>query len=294
MNQLKIKSVRLESEILCDLLSNFGALSISLEDYNSQNSFETPIFVEPDWNEDIIWENCLITALFENDINIKNVLNKIKKLLFWKSFPKHSILPVEEKDWVKESIKDFKPIKIGKRLNIVPSWCKIKHPKEINVIFDPGLAFGTGKHPTTKMCLDWLEANIKKNESLLDYGCGSGILAIAALKLGCKPVVGVDIDLQAIESSKNNAIFNDVELDLYTPENEPNKKYDIIIANILANPLIQLAKKFHNFSHSKTKIILSGLLSNQTYLVINEYSKFYKMSEPTILDDWACLYGTAK
>jgi ribosomal protein L11 methyltransferase len=281
LKQLRINATKKNAEKLCDILMSYGASSASIQDNDVNTPHEKPIYLEKDWTKNKLWNRCLVTALFPDDFDEK-------------TFPEFMFEKLPEKDWVKESLKDFKPLKIGNKLVIIPSWLKMSEPGRINVIFDPGLAFGTGKHATTRLCLKWLEKNIRGGETILDYGCGSGILAISALKLGVKRAFGVDIDPQAILSSKNNAKNNRVRLNLYYPAELPKKKFDIIVANILANPLIRLASHFKILSHAKTRIVLSGILSEQVKEVMRHYEKWYIMQPPKLIENWALLAGIKK
>jgi ribosomal protein L11 methyltransferase len=185
----------------------------------------------------------------------------------------------------------FDPIRISERLWIVPTWHTPTDPSAINIALDPGLAFGTGSHPTTRLCLRWLDTNIQGGESLLDYGCGSGILAIAAMKLGACSAVGVDVDAQAVQSSRDNAIANQVLADFYLPDAASLTQYDVVVANILTNPLRALAPLLAEATRSGGRIVLSGILAEQADDVMRIYAQWFAMSPAIIEDGWVCLSG---
>jgi ribosomal protein L11 methyltransferase len=188
----------------------------------------------------------------------------------------------------------FDPIRISERLWITPTWHESPDPSAVNLQLDPGLAFGTGSHPTTRLCLQWLDAHIKGGETVLDYGCGSGILAIAALKLGAGHTVGTDIDPQAIRSSLDNAQQNGVSADFYLPDALPAGQHDVVVANILANPLRMLGELLA--SHVKTggKIVLSGILAEQADELSAIYSTWFEMDAPVFDEGWTRLTGTKR
>ena len=186
----------------------------------------------------------------------------------------------------------FDPIRISQRLWIVPTWHTPSDPDAINIVLDPGLAFGTGSHPTTRLCLRWLDSNLQGGESVLDYGCGSGILAIAALKLGAAHAVGIDVDSQAVIASRDNAAANKVgNAQFYQPDDAPHDTYDLVVANILTNPLRMLAPLLSNATRQGGQIVLSGILEEQARDVMNIYQKWFDMNAPIVEDGWACLSG---
>ena len=176
----------------------------------------------------------------------------------------------------------------------MPSWHNAPDEAAINIKLDPGLAFGTGSHPTTRLCLQWLDQNITPDDEVLDYGCGSGILAVAAIKLGAKAADGVDIDPQAVESAQFNAENNGVKALFRLPENCPNKQYSVVVANILANPLRMLGDLLASKTQSGGRIVLSGILAEQADEISAIYQQWFDMLEPTIDEGWACLSGVKK
>ena len=292
------------AEPLGDALLELGALSVTVEDDAAGGYDESPLYGEPGLSPEIqAWNRSSVTALFNPALDdsasalfIPELLASLKEAGFELSTPQEKI--VEEQDWVRLTQSQFAPIPIGKRIWVVPSWHDAPtDPNAICLAVDPGLAFGTGSHPTTHLCLLWLEehANLK-NQSLLDYGCGSGILAIAAAKLGCNPVVGTDIDPQAMIAARSNSQINNTTIQFVLPnDNAPQlsaeTKYDIVMANILANPLQVLAPALVNKICPGGQIILSGVLARQVDEVIDTYSQWLKLSVWKENDGWVCLQG---
>jgi len=207
--------------------------------------------------------------------------------------PPHQITVLQDNDWVRLTQSQFDPIRISQRLWIVPTWHTPVDDKAINIVLDPGLAFGTGSHPTTRLCLRWLDENIRGGESVLDYGCGSGILAIAAMKLGAGSAFGIDVDAQAVQSSRDNALANQVKAEFALPEGTPDPA-DIVVANILTNPLKMLAPLLASATRQGGRIVLSGVLSEQATDVEQVYAQWFTLN-PTVMEDgWACLSGIKK
>jgi ribosomal protein L11 methyltransferase len=201
---------------------------------------------------------------------------------------------VAEQDWVRATQSQFDPIKITNDLWIVPTWHDAPNPNALNIVLDPGLAFGTGSHPTTHLCLAWLVDQVKPSHHVLDYGCGSGILAIAAKKLGAAEVVGVDIDGQAIISSNFNAEQNQVSADFYMATDYPEKQADIVVANILSSALSVLAPALAGACKQHGRIALSGILREQAEQVSAIYAEWFTMDAPVFMDSWTLLTGTKK
>ena len=293
------------AEPLGDALLEIGALSVTVEDDAAGGYDENPLYGEPGLSPEVqAWDRSAVTALFNPELDNSDAVNFIPELLsslkeagFNLPAPQEKI--VEEQDWVRLTQSQFAPIQIGERIWVVPSWHEAPtDPNAICLAVDPGLAFGTGSHPTTHLCLLWLEQNTGlANQSLLDYGCGSGILAIAAAKLGCKPVVGTDIDPQAMVAARSNAEINNTVIRFVLPnENAPElaaqTKYDIVMANILANPLQVLAPALVNKMRPGGKIVLSGVLARQAEEVIATYSQWLSLSVWKESEGWVCLHGT--
>jgi len=293
------------AEPLGDALLELGALSVTVEDDAAGGYDENPLYGEPGLSPEVqAWDRSAVTALFNPDIDdsgneefIPELLASLKESGFRLATPQERI--VEEQDWVRLTQSQFAPIQIGKRIWVVPSWHEAPaDPNAICLAVDPGLAFGTGSHPTTHLCLLWLEEHSDLNhQSLLDYGCGSGILAIAAAKLGCTPVVGTDIDPQAMVAARSNAQINNAVIRFVLPNDDAPElaaetKYDIVMANILANPLQVLAPALVNKMRQGGKIVLSGVLARQADEVIATYSQWLTLSVWKESDGWVCLHGT--
>ena len=268
--QVRLIIAASEYESLCEMLENMGVLSITLMDAE-----DNPIF-EPDPGTMPIWEKAVVLALFDDKADLKNYPVEI----------------IEDKAWQRECMDQFHPMRFGEKLWICPSWHEVNEPDAVIVKLDPGLAFGTGSHATTKLCLTWLANHELKNKIIIDYGTGSGILAIAAMKLGAKKVYAVDIDTQALQAVEENAAQNNVELNICTPDKlAQNIKADIIIANILANPLIALAPVFLSHLNKTGQIVLSGILVSQIALVKHAYEPAIIFDTPVAEDDWGRLSG---
>ena len=266
-------------------LIQLGAVSVTVQDAADQ-----PI-LEPGVGETPLWDNCVTTALFQSDIIQKDIDQALSKSLALDLSCHWEYL--EDRDWSQEWKQHFKPKKCGGRLWICPSWMDPPDPKAINLHLDPGLAFGTGSHPTTHLCLNWLDRQDLENKVVIDFGCGSGILGIAALLLGAKKVIAVDNDPQALISSQNNAGLNGIaetQLITYLPHQVPlDIKADLVVANILAEPLIELAPILCAMSHDNCHLCLAGLLEAQIEDVAAPYSKEFKFLIPTIKSEWALL-----
>lgn len=265
-----------------------GADSITLLDAADHPRYE------PLPGEIILWPKVVIVALVA-DKNLLIIFEKyLAKLQSAQRIDSFYLEKIPAKDWVRASLDQFKPMTFGKRLWICPSWCTPPEPLAVNVMLDPGLAFGTGMHPTTNLCLCWLDENIHGGEVIIDYGCGSGILAIAAIKLGAMRALAIDHDPQALEATQMNAEVNgidDQQLTLASAQSLGSARVDIIIANILSNPLIELAPHFANLLKPNGKIVLSGILQSQVTEVINCYQQWFAMAEPVFEGEWARLEG---
>ncbi|MGL4615322.1 MAG: 50S ribosomal protein L11 methyltransferase [Shewanella sp.] len=289
--QLRINTNSDDAEAISDVLMEAGSVSITFEDGK-----DTPIF-EPKLGETPLWRDTVVVALFEAETDLTPTIEFLKTLPFLGEDFSHKIEQIEDKDWVREWMDNYHPIQFGKRLWICPSWREVPDPSAVNVILDPGLAFGTGTHPTTALCLEWLDSLDLRNEEVIDFGCGSGILAVAALKLGAKKVTGIDIDYQAIDASKANAERNAVadKLELYLPEDQPaDLKADVLVANILAGPLRELAPLIAERVKPGGKLALSGLLKEQAQEISEFYDQWFDMDEAAHKEDWSRLTGTRK
>jgi ribosomal protein L11 methyltransferase len=277
-------------DLLSDALETRGALSIFIQDKNLNNSDEELIFGEPHSGPNKFWATNQIQALFNDSVDIKEIQDELM-LNFQDIDFKFTTSSISETDWVKLSQSQFKPICIKDRINIVPSWHKINNPKLINIILDPGLAFGTGAHPTTHLCTEWLIDNVSKEKKVLDYGCGSGILAIAAYKLGAKMVKGVDIDPQAIIASKENGAVNECNIDWLNTNEDFKFQADLLVANILSSALSVLAPLLASYCAPKGKIALSGILESQENQIKKIYAPWFTFEQTLKNNGWVCLSG---
>jgi ribosomal protein L11 methyltransferase len=278
------------AEALSDALMDAGALSVSIEDQDAGTPAEEAQFGEPGLADPKSWKHNWLIALLDADADVPGLIAHL-------GLPvdnPHEIEVVAEQDWVRLTQAQFDPIPISGRLWIVPSWHDTPDPDAITIVLDPGLAFGTGSHPTTRLCLKWLEANLKAGETVLDYGCGSGILAIAAKRLGAGDVVGVDIDPQAVGAAQDNAGRNQVEARFLLPDQLPAGLHDVLVANILTNPLKALMPLLAAHVRPGGRIALSGVLDAQVEDVIAIYSAAFEMMHAATEEGWALLTGVRK
>ncbi len=280
------------AEALSEALLELGALSVDLLDADADTPDEQAIFGEPGEPPPGVWQHNRVSALFDSDKDVSAILRNATANIGLKQLPEHRIETLADNDWVRLTQSQFEPIPISPRLWIVPTWHTPSNPNAINIVLDPGLAFGTGSHPTTRLCLRWLDSNLRGGENVLDYGCGSGILAIAALKLGAAHAVGVDVDLQAVIASRDNAIANQVnDVQFYLPDDAPQSSYDLVVANILTNPLRMLAPLLAKSTRQGGQIVLSGILEEQAQDMMNIYQQWFDLNAPIFEDGWSCLSG---
>ena len=282
------------AEALSESLLEHGALSVDMLDADADTPDEQAIFGEPGEPVSSVWQHNLVNALFENSASVAQIMQTSCASLGISPIPSYKIDKLEESDWVRLTQAQFDPIRISQRLWIVPTWHVPTYSAAINITLDPGLAFGTGSHPTTRLCLRWLDNHLNNGEAVLDYGCGSGILAIAAMKLGASRSVGVDLDPQAVLASRDNAIANQVSAEFYLPDNVTLSEYDVVVANILTNPLRALAPLLAGVTKASGRIALSGVLSEQADEVIRIYAQWFEMGSTEVEDGWACLSGVKK
>ncbi len=281
------------AEPLADALMEHGALSAAIEDAYAGTENEQAIFGEPGMPTEQIWQQSKVIALFGEDDDAAAVIQNAAQECGLADLH-YTTEILEDQDWVRLTQAQFDPIQISDRLWITPSWHDAPDENAVNLQLDPGLAFGTGSHPTTRLCLQWLDAQLKGGESVLDYGCGSGILAIAALKLGAGSAVGVDIDEQAIRASKANADQNNVQAQFYLPDAVPEGQFDVVVANILANPLRMLGEMLAGRTKSGGRIILSGLLDEQVEELSEIYGQWFDIEPAEIDEGWARLSGVKR
>jgi len=273
---------------LSDALLDAGALSVSCEDARAEPAADAPHFGGS--GESVSWTRVKLSALCKVQPDPEQLLLHACKLAGI-PVPVHELHSVPDEDWVAKSRQQFGPIRVSAHLWIVPSWRAPPEPDAYNLVLDPGLAFGTGAHPSTRLCLQWLERSIAGGETVLDYGCGSGILAIAALKLGARHAVGVDIDPDAVRTARANARRNRVAGEFLEARAPLTFAADVVIANILANPLKVLAPMLASRCRRGGQIALSGILSDQASEVESCYSPWIAFAPPAEAEGWVCLSG---
>jgi len=285
--QIVLDTSREQCEALEDALLEQGALSVTYVDAGDQ-----PLF-EPDPGETPLWDAVRLVGLFPADAPMESITGQLKSR-FGETMPKHRTEILEDKDWVREWMDQFQPMKFGQRLWIVPSWTEPPEPDAVNLMLDPGLAFGTGTHATTSLCLQWLDAHSPEKLSVIDYGCGSGVLGIAALLLGCETMCGIDIDPQALLATRQNAEQNNISADryaVYLPGQAPHEEADMVLANILAGPLMTLSEDISSRVKPGGHLILSGILASQAQDVITAYQSEFDFEPIAELDGWVRLAG---
>jgi ribosomal protein L11 methyltransferase len=290
---LKIEAQDNTAGLISDTLMDLGALSAIIEDANAETIDEQPIFGEPGDPPPGIWQQNLVSALFDDDVDIAGVIEGLQNVTQLSGL-QYSVETVEEQDWVRATQSQFDPIRITDNLWIVPTWHAAPNPDALNIVLDPGLAFGTGSHPTTHLCLSWLAETVKPQHTVLDYGCGSGILAIAAKKLGASKVIGTDIDAQAIQASVFNAGQNNVDAAFLMASEFAAEEFDVVVANILSSALSVLAPALAKSCKSGGKIALSGILREQEHDVSSIYAEWFDMGPAKYMDAWVLLTGTRK
>jgi ribosomal protein L11 methyltransferase len=295
---LKIQANESNADAISDALMNIGALSASIEDANAETLGEQAIFGEPGDPPPGIWQQNIVTAMFDEGADVSHVIRALSQELTGQetAIPKFQYCTeiIAEQDWVRATQAQFDPIKITDAMWIVPTWHVAPNQDAINIVLDPGLAFGTGSHPTTHLCLEWLCQQNLKNQTVLDYGCGSGILAIAAKKLGSAHVVGVDIDDQAIIASQHNAQQNHVDIEFFDANTFAYQTFDVVVANILSSALMVLAPALSKYCKVGAKLALSGILESQKETLIARYSEWFNMDTPKQKDAWVLLTGTKR
>ena len=282
------------ADAVADALLERGALSVELADAAEGTAAEQAIFDEPGAEPQPLWRHQRISALFPDGVDVQAAIRTALRALGQEAEPTLALQPVAERDWVRATQEQFAPLQIGPRLWIVPSWCGPPDPRAVNLILDPGLAFGTGSHPTTWQCLRWLDANLAAGASVLDYGCGSGVLAIAAKRLGAGRVVAVDIDPAALEATGRNAAANATDIAVVPPDGVPPGPYTVVLANILAGPLKLLAPLLASYSAPGAHLVLAGILAQQAAGVAAAYAAWYDLVPISEKDGWTCLAGARK
>ncbi|KXJ51842.1 MAG: ribosomal protein L11 methyltransferase [Colwellia sp. Phe_37] len=289
--QLRLSANEETAEKYSDWLSACGAQAVTFIDAK-----DTPIYEPLPGDEVIYWNNTVVMGLYDASHDMDKVLNYLKGIHPDKDKMAYKLEQLEDKDWEREWMDNFHPMKFGQRLWICPSWRDVPDPTAVNVMLDPGLAFGTGTHPTTALCLTWLDSLDLEGKTVVDFGCGSGILSLAALKLGAKKVIGIDIDPQALQASLENAKRNQCEdrLALYLPKDQPEFKADVVVANILAGPLRELAPVIIEYVASNGVLALSGVLEEQAEQLQTIYGEYCQMDAVAVQDEWVRLSGIRK
>ncbi len=295
--EIVIEVARTHAESLSDALMDAGALSVSVEDADFGTDAEQPLFGEPGMEpKEAAWENSRVVALTSADADQTAIVAAAASVVgLTASDVKFTLRKVEDQDWVRLTQSQFEPIHIGKNIWVVPSWHDAPDPHALVLELDPGLAFGTGSHPTTRLCMEWLEANAPTGLSVLDYGCGSGILAMVAKKLGAEKVIGIDIDPQAIESAIFNTERNHCDVAYYLPdefaESGNADTFDMVVANILANPLKLMAPMLAGRVNPAGQLVLSGVLATQVGEVTAAYAPFLDLTIWKEHEGWVALAG---
>ena len=285
---------REHAETLGDALIERAALSVSVEDALEGTGDEKPIFGEPGADSGL-WDRCRLTAMFDSDVDASAVIAEVCGTLEI-NVPVLTTAILDDVDWVRKNREQFQPIRISDRIWVVPTWHSAPQPDAVNISLDPGAAFGTGSHPTTRMCLRWLDANLvpAAKSVVLDYGCGSGILAIAAMKLGAASAMGVDIDRLAIDAARFNARQNAVAIEFSTTDNALDAVADITVANILANPLKVLAPLLASHTRAGGSLVMAGILDLQANEIINIYRPWFELGVWKKEDGWSCIAGVRR
>lgn len=278
-----------DADAWSDALLDAGALCVELSDPHAGAAREAPVYGEPG-SVSTLWPISRVTALFAADADVDAALASAAAAL-GRAVPAGGRATVPEQDWVRATQAQFAPIRVDDGLWIVPSWCTLPDPSAITLTLDPGLAFGTGSHPTTLLCLQWMRAQALRGARVLDYGCGSGILAIAAARLGAARVAGTDIDAQALCTSKANAQSNGAAAWFGPPDALPDADYTIVLANILANPLTLLAPALAHRTAIGGRIALSGILQTQADGLRAAYAPWFKLAAWRAAEGWVLLCG---
>jgi ribosomal protein L11 methyltransferase len=278
------------AEALSEALEDAGAVSTDLADADAGTEHEQAVFGEPG-SEASPWPRCRVSALFPESLDVSRAISRALEASGVGSLEAAAVDRLEDADWVALTQRQFEPIRAGERLWIVPTWHEAPDPAAVNIVLDPGAAFGTGSHPTTRLVLGWLERTVKGGETVLDYGCGSGILAIAALKLGAGSAVGVDVDPLALEAAGYNASRNGVTLEVRDAHRTAPVAARITVANILANPLRMLAPIIASHTLAQGRIALSGILEEQAAGVIEAYRPWARLEVAGRESGWVLLAG---
>jgi ribosomal protein L11 methyltransferase len=295
LRELTLRTDDRLADPLADALFAAGALAVSIADADAETGLEQPLFGEPGAEPDrFAWRHSILVVLVEGSTDPSQVLAAAAAALGIDPPAIETVRPVADADWVRLTQSQFPATHIAGDLWIVPTWLEPPQPDALNIRLDPGVAFGTGSHPTTQACLRWLVRYPPRARRVLDYGCGSGILAIAAAKLGAREVAGTDIDPQALEAARANARTNGVRAHYTAPDRLPTGPFDLVLANILAKPLQTLAPTLLARVSAGGHLVLAGLLERQAEALIDAYRQVdpaVRLDVTEVADGWACLAG---
>ncbi|MDK6202393.1 50S ribosomal protein L11 methyltransferase [Oligella urethralis] len=300
MRELVIHCNQDIAEEISDFLMDQGALSVSVEDADRDTEEEQPLYGEPGMELlNYAWQRNHVIALLDDETATEVLLLSMAVAFGEDEYEVASITEVEDKDWVRLTQTQFDPMKLGERIWIVPSWHMTSHDvlqirqntDNLVIQLDPGMAFGTGSHATTRLCAEWLEQHPLAGKSVLDYGCGSGILSIIAAKLHAAEVVGIDIDAQSVDTARHNALINESQIYYGLPDELPEGRFDVVVANILANPLKALAPLLANRVKAGGSLVLSGILEGQYEEMIDYYRAWVHLDVWQADEGWVCLHG---
>ncbi|MGL5323592.1 MAG: 50S ribosomal protein L11 methyltransferase [Aeromonas sp.] len=284
--QIRINATAKTADKVSNMLLGRGAQAVTFMDAK-----DVPVY-EPMPGETPLWGETEVMGLFDAETDPAPTIAFFQQI-FGENVG-YKVEQLEDKDWVREWMDHFHPMQFGERLWICPSWRDVPNPDAVNVMLDPGLAFGTGTHPTTALCLQWLDGLDLAGKTVVDFGCGSGILGIAALKLGAARVIGIDIDPQAIQASRDNAARNGVadQIELYLPADQPQDvEADVVVANILAGPLRELAPLIAGHGKAGSLMALSGVLESQAQELETIYGQWFEMDPTAVKEEWCRLSG---
>lgn len=285
--QFTLSSDEAHARQLGDVLIANGAQAVTYRDGK-----DAPIF-EPGPGEVQLWNHTLVTGLFDAAYDIPGLIKRLRQVRYLGPDFAYKTDPLEDKDWEREWMDNFKPIQFADNLWVVPSWHEAPDPQAANILLDPGMAFGTGTHPTTSLCLQWLAKQDLKGKTVVDFGCGSGILGIAALKLGAARCVGIDIDRQALIATRDNAERNGVaeHFEVYLPTEQPTLAADVVVANVLAGPLQELSEVILGYVAQAGLLCMSGILSRQAQDVMDAYQPMIEFNDVAEEKEWVMLNG---
>lgn len=289
--QLQVRASEAGATQVEDLLSELGAVSVTLQDGEDQPVFQIDPGTTP------IWRTTVVVGLFEHDADMESVAALVREHGEIDAEEPIIVEIVDDEDWERVCMQDFKPMQFGRRVWICPSWEQPPVPDAVNIMLDPGLAFGTGTHPTTALCLEWLDEAPLQDKIVIDYGCGSGVLAIAAVLLGARQVIAIDNDPQAILASESNRALNGInaaQMSVHLPGAPDHPQADVLVANILSGPLEQLTPVLAALVKPGGRLILSGVLSLQTQSLMDSYDPWFAMRPPVTRDEWVRVEGVRR